>query len=94
MQEDNKINISQTKWLQKAMNAMNAYVLREDGSYGPETRRAVQLFQAAHDLPTTGEPDPLTMAALHKKLMAHIASLSSKLEKLRDRLLKKMEKKK
>lgn len=51
--------------LQQLLNTVGASPrLDTDGKYGPLTAAAVQRFQQAHGLPTTGEADPETMRAL------------------------------
>ena len=56
-----------TEWLQTALNRLGADPpLVVDGSYGRHTRRAVTVFQAAHELKPDGLAGPLTLAALHQ----------------------------
>ena len=56
-----------TEWLQATLNRLGADPpLVVDGSYGRHTRRAVTVFQAAHELEPDGLAGPLTLAALHK----------------------------
>ena len=40
------------------------FTLEPDGIFGPMTREAVKSFQALHDLPATGEVDPITWDVL------------------------------
>jgi putative chitinase len=57
------------RWLQEALNDLGANPkLVVDGRYGPATRRAVEIFQAAAGIVADGIAGPVTEAAIHLKL--------------------------
>jgi peptidoglycan hydrolase-like protein with peptidoglycan-binding domain len=49
--------------IQMALNA-NGAQLQVDGKMGPATKAALKLYQTAHKLKPTGQPDSATMRAL------------------------------
>jgi peptidoglycan hydrolase-like protein with peptidoglycan-binding domain len=52
-------------WYTQAILAMGDYEIGDvDGVIGPQSRRAIREFQEDRGLPTTGEPDDETFAAL------------------------------
>ncbi len=59
---------SKIKELQKDLNKLG-YKLVVDGSFGPKTRRAVQYFQAMHQLEVDGIVGPRTSAQLKEALI-------------------------
>lgn len=50
-------------WAQEHLYSAGQHI-RIDGSFGPNTRRAVNRFQSAHGLPSIGSIGPLTWQAL------------------------------
>lgn len=59
----------EVKWLQDALNDLGADPkLVVDGRYGPATRRAVKIFQAAAGLVADGIAGPVTEAAIKVRL--------------------------
>jgi putative chitinase len=58
-----------TLWLQQSLNKLGTEpALAVDGSYGPATVAAVQLFQQTHGLTADGRLGPLTIAAVEQAL--------------------------
>jgi hypothetical protein len=57
-------------WVQQRLNEIDNAGLEVDGVNGPFTIRAVEKFQAAHDLDIDGVAGPLTTAAIKKILAA------------------------
>ena len=56
-------------WLQTALNRLGARpVLTVDGVFGPLTKVALRSWQLGSDLLATGEPSPMTVAAIERAL--------------------------
>jgi hypothetical protein len=51
--------------IQTLLNTAAGAGLMVDGTFGPLTRAALRRFQLAHGLPRSGEPDTMTLDALH-----------------------------
>lgn len=62
--------------LQRALNSL-AYVLKEDGVFGPQTARAVMQFQKANGLAVNGDANAETIAALERKVPAEMPAPAS-----------------
>lgn len=63
------MNAADILYLQRALNATGlneSAPLSEDGLFGPETERALRLFQAQQGLVVDGMPGPRTWAALQQ----------------------------
>jgi peptidoglycan hydrolase-like protein with peptidoglycan-binding domain len=56
--------------LQSALNRWGNFAvpLDVDGDFGPKTEGAVKVFQEMNSLSVTGRADPITVAALLKKI--------------------------
>jgi hypothetical protein len=60
-----------TLWVQQSLNKLGAEPpVATDGTYGPMTAAAVQVFQQAHGLTADGKVGPETIAALEQALAA------------------------
>jgi hypothetical protein len=59
---------SEVRDLQKQLVELGNKKLEVDGEFGEKTERAVERFQARHDLPETGVASPKTVAAIAKAL--------------------------
>ena len=58
----------QVKLLQRALTALGYSPGKADGSFGPGTVAAVQLFQSANGLPSDGIVGTKTLAKLREQL--------------------------
>jgi lysozyme family protein len=58
------------KWLQESLNKLDQAGLEVDGRYGPETTKAVHVFQQNHGLDVDGDAGPKTCAMIHSALSA------------------------
>jgi hypothetical protein len=59
---------SEVRDLQKQLVELGNKKLEVDGEFGEKTERAVERFQARHELPETGVASPKTVAAIAKAL--------------------------
>lgn len=72
--EDNPVPVEpelDVKWLQTSLNTLDQAGLEADGRYGPETAKAVHVFQQNHGLEVDGDAGPQTVAMIHSALAAH-----------------------
>jgi hypothetical protein len=56
--------------LQARLNALNYVCGDEDGTFGERTREALRMFQFEHQLPATGERDPVTLERLEAMFLS------------------------
>ncbi|MDQ3632684.1 MAG: peptidoglycan-binding protein [Actinomycetota bacterium] len=59
--------------LQKLLRQVGFEIKKVDGTFGPTTKKAVQRFQAARRLPTSGTVGKVTVAALREAAMGGAA---------------------
>ena len=59
------------KWLQESLNTLDKAGLEVDARYGPETTKAVHVFQQNHGLDPDGIAGKDTIAMLNSALTAH-----------------------
>jgi peptidoglycan hydrolase-like protein with peptidoglycan-binding domain len=66
-----RLSKQEIRTAQEALVDLGYGKLKADGSVGPSTRKAVEVFERAKGLPVTGKLGPATLQALR----THIASL-------------------
>ena len=64
-------------WAQACLAQLVGTELPQDGTLGPDTRRAIQIFQTQMQLPASGALDQNTLAALQQACQAGAAAIGA-----------------